>query len=94
MTSFAFLFAIQKHKPTPFYILDEADATLDKTNTKRVVNLIRNHSGGAQFLVISHNDQMISGADQVYGVSMEDGESKIIAVKLPKDSEPARVVAD
>jgi len=85
LTAFAFLFAIQNHKPAPFYVLDEADAALDKSNTKRVAELVRRHSKLAQFLIVSHNDHMIKEADQVYGVSMEDGESKIIGVKLPEN---------
>jgi len=86
LTAFAFLFAIQRHKPSPFYILDEADATLDKTNTKRIVELIKKQSLLAQFIVISHNDTLVSEADQVYGVSMEDGESKVFGIKLPKEN--------
>lgn len=86
LTAFAFLFAIQRYKPTPFYILDEADATLDGSNTKKVVELVRKQSKIAQFIIISHNDTLIREADQVYGVSMEDGESKIIGVELPKNA--------
>ena len=86
LTAFAFLFAIQRHKPSPFYILDEADAALDSVNTKRVVSLLRRHSKDVQFIAISHNDQLVRGADQIYGVSMEDGESKIIAIELPKEA--------
>ncbi|HLD78769.1 MAG TPA: AAA family ATPase, partial [archaeon] len=85
LTAFAFLFAIQRHKPMPFYILDEADAALDKANSKRVVELLRSHAQSAQFIVVTHNDHTIRGADQVYGVSMEDGESKVIALQLPSD---------
>lgn len=85
LTAFAFLFAIQRHKPMPFYILDEADAALDKANSKRIVELLRAHAQSAQFIVVTHNDHTIRGADQVYGVSMEDGESKVIALQLPAD---------
>ncbi len=84
LTAFALLFAIQRHKPSPFYILDEADATLDKANTKRLVELIKKQAQGSQFIIISHNDQLIKEADQVYGISMLDGESKIMGLKLPK----------
>ncbi|RLJ08180.1 MAG: hypothetical protein DRP13_02730 [Candidatus Aenigmatarchaeota archaeon] len=87
LTAFAFLFAIQRYKPSPFYLLDEADAALDKVNTKRVAELIKRHSKFAQFIVISHNDALIREADRVYGISMEDGESKIIAIELPKNQE-------
>lgn len=84
LTAFAFVFAVQRHKPTPFYILDEADSTLDKENTRRVVNLIKKQSNLAQFIVISHNDALVREADQIYGVSMEDGESKIVGIELPR----------
>ncbi|MCM8764617.1 MAG: AAA family ATPase, partial [Candidatus Omnitrophica bacterium] len=87
LTAFAFLFAIQRHKPTPFYILDEADAALDKVNSKRVAELIKKQSKLAQFIVISHNDNIVREADQIYGISMEDGESKVIAIELPKEEE-------
>jgi chromosome segregation protein len=87
LTAFTFLFAVQRHKPTPFYMLDEADATLDKTNTKRIADLIRKQSGLAQFVAISHNDAFVREADQVYGVTMEDGESKLMAIKLPHDGD-------
>lgn len=87
LTAFTFLFAVQRHKPTPFYILDEADAALDKSNTKKVAELIRKQSALAQFITISHNDALVSEADQVYGVTMEDGESKIMGIKLPKGGE-------
>lgn len=86
LTALAFLFAIQKHKPSPFYVFDEADATLDKVNTKRLVNLLKKQSEVAQFILISHNDDLVREADQIYGVSMEGGESKIIAVKLPREN--------
>jgi chromosome segregation protein len=84
LTAFAFVFAVQRHKPTPFYILDEADATLDSENTRRVVNLIKKQSNLAQFIVISHNDALVREADQIYGISMEDGESKIVGIELPQ----------
>lgn len=83
LTAFAFLFAVQRFKPTPFYILDEADATLDKQNTQRIVKLLKKQSKLAQFIVISHNDTLVREADQIYGVSMEDGESKIVGIELP-----------
>ena len=83
LTAFAFMFAIQNHKPAPFYVFDESDSALDKSNTKRVAELIKKHSELAQFIIISHNDQLIKEASQVYGVSMEHGESKIIGIQLP-----------
>jgi chromosome segregation protein len=90
LTAFTFLFAIQRCRPSPFYILDEADATLDKSNTKKVADLIRKQASMAQFIVISHNDALVREADQVYGVSMEDGESKILGLELPAEGKRAR----
>lgn len=84
MTALAFLFSVQKYKPAPFYVLDEVDAALDKTNTKRISDMIKKLSENEQFLVITHNDYTIKTADRVYGVSMIDGESKILGIELPK----------
>ena len=85
LTAVAFLFSIQRYKPCPFYILDEADAALDKTNSQKLGELIKKHSKYTQFILISHNDEIIKHADQVYGISMDEGESKIIAIKLPEN---------
>ncbi len=85
LTAIAFLFAIQRYKPSPFYILDEADAALDKVNSVKLKDLIKKQSKLAQFIVISHNDEVVRAADQIYGVSMEDGESRILGIKLPEE---------
>ena len=83
ITALAFLFAIQKYKPAPFYILDEVDAFLDKVNTKKVVEMIKRFAQKEQFIVITHNDYTITQGDKIYGVSMENGESKILGIELP-----------
>ncbi|MFH1630784.1 MAG: chromosome segregation SMC family protein [Candidatus Aenigmatarchaeota archaeon] len=84
MTSLAFLFAIMQHFASPFYILDEVDAALDKINTQKISNLVKKYSKNIQFIVISHNDITMSHADKVFGVAMEDGASKVFGVDLPK----------
>ncbi len=87
LTSLAFLFAILQHYLTPFYVLDEVDAALDKANTKKIADLIKKYSKSVQFIVISHNDLTIAEADKVFGVSMENGVSKVFGIELPVASE-------
>jgi len=84
LTALAFLFAVQKYKPAPFYVLDEIDAALDKENSKIVAELIKRLSKDNQFVVITHNDTTIRYGDRVYGCSMVEGESKIMGLELPK----------
>ena len=86
LTALAFLFTIQRYRPSPFYVLDEIDAALDKPNTMKVVELIMKQSKDVQFVIISHNNEMVKAAEIVYGVSMEGGESKVIGIKLPKEN--------
>ena len=83
MTTIALLFAIFQSKPSPFCILDEVDAALDKKNSEKLAELIRGYCDHAQYVVISHNDGVISEADNLYGVSMnEHGMSKVTSLKL------------
>ncbi len=84
LTALAFLFAVQKYKPAPFYIFDEVDAALDKENSLKLAQLVKDLSKNEQFIVITHNDQTIKAGDRVYGVTMERGESKILGLELPK----------
>jgi len=84
LTALAFLFAIQQFHSAPFYILDEIDAALDKVNTKKIVNFIKKYSNITQFIVVSHSDITIKEADSVFGVSMEEGASKVFSIKMPE----------
>jgi chromosome segregation protein len=82
LAALAFIFAIQEFKPASFYLLDEVDAALDKQNSEKLSKLINRYSKNAQYIVISHNDAIISEAQQIYGVSMQEGVSKIISLKI------------
>jgi chromosome segregation protein len=83
LTALAFLFAIQEHEPASFYVLDEVDAALDKTNSEKLAKLIRDYCKKAQYVVISHNDAVISEGNVLYGVSMkpETGLSAVVSLK-------------
>lgn len=82
LTALAFIFSIQEYQPSSFYLLDEVDAALDKRNSEMLSKLIQKYSKRAQYIVISHNDAVITEAENIYGVSMQDGISKIISLKV------------
>ncbi|MCX6707514.1 MAG: chromosome segregation protein SMC [Candidatus Woesearchaeota archaeon] len=83
MTALAFIFSIQEHEPASFYVFDEVDAALDKKNSEKLSELIRKYSERAQYIIISHNDGLISQANTIYGVSMnEHGQSNVISLKI------------
>lgn len=82
LTALAFIFAIQEFEPASFYILDEVDATLDKRNSEKLAKLIRKYSEKAQYIVISHNDSIISEGDVLYGISMEPERAMSMAVSM------------
>jgi len=82
LTALSFIFAIQEYQPASFYILDEIDAALDKQNSEILAKLIRSYADRAQYIVISHNDSIISEADTLFGVSMKDGVSKVTSLKI------------
>lgn len=82
LTALSFIFAIQEYQPASFYILDEIDAALDKHNSERLSKLVRTYANNAQYVLISHNDAVISEADTLFGVSMQDGVSKVTSLKI------------
>lgn len=79
------LFAIQEYKPYHFYIFDEIDTALDKRNSEKLAVWLKQYMKSGQYIVISHNDAIILGADLLYGVSMQDAVSKVL--KLPLGGE-------
>ncbi|MEM4625258.1 MAG: chromosome segregation SMC family protein [Candidatus Pacearchaeota archaeon] len=84
LVAIALIFAIQEYKPYHFYILDEIDAALDKRNSELLANLFKKYVHSGQYIIISHNDSIISEANVLYGVSMNQGISKIISLEINK----------
>jgi len=93
LTAIALLFAAFLVKPSPFCMLDEADAPLDASNVLRFTRLIRDMSDRSQFIVITHKPGTMEMADALYGITMDEpGCSKVVSVKL-REREPAMVSA-
>jgi len=82
LVALSLIFAIQEFRPYSFYLLDEIDAALDKRNSERLAALLSKYMQQGQYIVISHNDEVISKATNIYGVSMQEGISKIISLKV------------
>ena len=85
MTAVALLFSIYAIKPSPFAILDELDAALDDSNIGRFVDVLKDFLNLSQFLIITHNQHTIAGADIVYGVTQQEkGVSTILSMRLKR----------
>ncbi len=82
LVALSLIFAIQEFNPYCFYIFDEVDATLDKRNSERLAGLLNKYMQKGQYIVITHNDEIITRATNLYGISMHDGISKIISLKI------------
>ena len=83
LTALAFVFAIQRYMPSPFYAFDEVDASLDTMNVERIAQMIENQSKDTQFIVVSHRKPMIESADRTIGVTQkEKGITRVTGVKL------------
>ena len=83
LTAFAMVMALFNANPSPFCLLDEADAALDEHNVGRYAGLVREFSSETQFIVITHNKVTMAVADALYGVTMEQrGVSKKVSVNL------------
>ena len=82
LVALSLIFAIQEYRPYHFYLVDEIDAALDKRNSERLAGLLNKYMQRGQYIVITHNDEVISRATNLYGVSMHDGVSKIISLKV------------
>jgi chromosome segregation protein len=83
LTALALLVGIFKHAPSPFCVLDEVDAPLDETNVGRLAEMIKSMSSETQFLLVTHSKRMMTAADLIYGVTMQEaGVSKLVSVRL------------
>jgi chromosome segregation protein len=83
LTATALIFAIFRHRPSPFCVLDEVDAPLDEANVKRYNDAIRGMTERSQFILITHIKSTMQSVDVLYGVTMgEPGVSRIVSVKV------------
>ena len=89
LTAVAFLVALFKARPSPFYVLDEVEAALDDVNLGRLIDIIEELRSTSQLIVITHQKRTMEIADALYGVSMRgDGVTQIIGQRL-REAEPA-----
>ncbi len=83
LAALAFLFAVFRARPSPFYVLDEVEAALDDANLHRFLTLVDTLRREVQLVIITHQQQTMHAADVLYGVTMEPGESsKVISKRM------------
>jgi chromosome segregation protein len=83
LTAIAFLVAIFKARPSPFYVLDEVEAALDDTNLQRLLEILAELRDASQLIVVTHQKRTMEVADTLYGISMRgDGVSAVISQRL------------
>jgi chromosome segregation protein len=86
LLTLAFIFSIHFYKPSTFYILDEAESALDKENSKKLSQLIRSLSENAQFIIVTHNDAIMTGSEIALGITRDKNGSKLISLDLKKNT--------
>ena len=83
LTAIAFLVALFRARPSPFYVLDEVEAALDDRNLGRLLQLLEGLREASQLIVITHQKRTMEIADALYGVTMRgDGISTVVSQRL------------
>ena len=83
LAAVALIFSILIHRPSPFLILDEADAPLDDANISLFRELLKDISANSQIVFITHNKSTMEAADNLIGVTMEkNGISTTVSVSM------------
>ena len=81
LTALAYLFAVFRSRPSPFYVMDEVEAALDDPNLHRFLNLVAEFRRDAQLIIVSHQKRTMEAADCLMGVSMQPGGSSKVVVE-------------
>jgi len=92
MAALAFLFAVFRSRPSPFYMMDEVEAALDDVNLQRFLSLVDEFRDEAQLLIVTHQKRTMEAADALYGVTMVPGaSSKVLSQRVTRtlEVEPA-----
>ena len=81
LAAVVFVLALQKLKPSPFYLFDEIDAHLDGPNSENLSKIVEERSKGSQFLMVSLKDTVVEKAKLIYGVYPKNGVSHVVTYK-------------
>jgi len=88
MAALAFLFAVFRSRPSPFYLMDEVEAALDDVNLQRFLSLVDEFRDEAQLLIVTHQKRTMEAADVLYGVTMVPGaSSKVVSQRVTRAKE-------
>lgn len=82
LAAIAFLVAIFKARPSPFYVMDEVEAALDDMNLTRLLAIFEELQETSQLIVITHQKRTMEIADALYGVTMRDGVTTVVSQRL------------
>jgi len=82
LTAVAFLVALFKARPSPFYLLDEVEAALDDVNLGRLMGLLEELRETSQLMIITHQKRTMEMADALYGVTMRAGVTQVISQRM------------
>ena len=82
LAAIAFLVAIFKARPSPFYVMDEVEAALDDINLTRLLAIFKELQETSQLIVITHQKRTMEIADALYGVTMRDGITTVVSQRL------------
>ena len=83
LTSLCLIYSLFLVRPSPFCIIDEADAPLDDANIFRFLSVLKEMSRKSQIIVITHNKYTMRNCNKLYGVTQkEPGVSQIVSVDM------------
>ncbi len=81
LAAIVFVLALQKLKPSPFYLFDEVDAHLDAPNSEKLAKILEERSQESQFIMVSLKDSVVQKAKLIYGVYPKNGVSYVVTYK-------------
>jgi chromosome segregation protein len=91
LVALAFCLALATSRKAPFYLLDEVEAALDDVNLRRFLGVVRKLAETTQFVLVTHQQPTVEISDTLFGVTMSDGVSQVLARRLARSVEgPAR----
>ena len=90
LTALAYLFAVFRARPSPFYVMDEVEAALDDVNLHRFLDLVHEFRDEAQLIIVSHQKRTMEAADCLYGVTMQPGGSSRVVSANASPPRPDR----